>query len=186
MTLAINGQEVSQIFIRMDKDKPLIKADLKYADQSIKVSGGLKESNIISFNVESQRDGYASVVELDTSLVLSEDGRVLKVKFDWRPEMLEESRAALSVVQAEILDRSQRALPHVLEHAALVEKIVKMTINETAEHIRETLDVDVSQYFYVYETLIENIKSLHINSVPVVKIVVTHATKMLTVCVREM
>merc|ERR1712012_54547 len=37
VTLAINGQEVSQIFIRMDKDKPLIKADLKYADQSIKV-----------------------------------------------------------------------------------------------------------------------------------------------------
>merc|ERR1712088_506882 len=121
----------------------------------------------ITFNVESQREGEAAVVELDTSLVLSSDGRVLKVEFDWRPEMLEESR-------------------QVLEHAALVEKIVKMTINETAEHIRQSLDIDVAQYFYVYETLVDNVKSLHINSLPVVKVVVTHTTKMLTICVKEM
>ena len=77
-------------------------------------------------------------------------------------------------------------LPHVLEHAALVEKIVRMTINETAEHIRQSLDIDVAQYFYVYETLVDNVKSLHINSLPVVKVVVTHTTKMLTICVKEM
>ena len=182
VTLAINGQAFSQLFVRMDKDKPLMKADLKFAEQSIRLSGGLKESNIITFNVESQREGEATVVELDTSLVLSSDGRVLKVEFDWRPEMLE----VLAVVQDKVVARSQRALPHVLEHAALVEKIVKMTINETAEHIRQSLDIDVAQYFYVYETLVDNVKSLHINSLPVVKVVVTHATKMLTVVVKEM
>jgi hypothetical protein len=186
VTLAINGQAFSQLFVRMDKDKPLMKADLKFAEQSIRLSGGLKESNIINFNVESQREGEATVVELDTSLVLSSDGRVLKVEFDWRPEMLEESRQVLAVVQDKVVARSQRALPHVLEHAALVEKIVKMTINETAEHIRQSLDIDVAQYFYVYETLVDNVKSLHINSLPVVKVVVTHATKMLTVVVKEM
>merc|ERR1719189_1437835 len=186
VTLAINGQAFSQLFVRMDKDKPLMKADLKFAEQSIRLSGGLMESNIITFNVESQREGEAAVVELDTSLVLSSDGRVLKVEFDWRPEMLEESRQVLAVVQDKVVARSQRALPHVLEHAALVEKIVKMTINETAEHIRQSLDIDVAQYFYVYETLVDNVKSLHINSLPVVKVVVTHTTKMLTICVKEM
>merc|ERR1719491_672789 len=32
VTLAINGQAFSQLFVRMDKDKPLMKADLKFAE----------------------------------------------------------------------------------------------------------------------------------------------------------
>jgi hypothetical protein len=34
VTLAINGQAFSQLFVRMDKDKPLMKADLKFGEQS--------------------------------------------------------------------------------------------------------------------------------------------------------
>ena len=57
---------------------------------------------------------------------------------------------------------------------------------ETAKQIKEILDVDITQYVYVYETLKENIESLYINSLPVVKVVVSHATKMLSFYVKEM
>ena len=186
MTLAFNGQEFAQLFVRLDEDKPLLKAELGIAQKDWRFSVGLKQSNIISLNIESQRDGEASVVELDTSLVLSEDGRVLKVEFDWRPELITEARQALGVAHYGVLAASQKALPHVLKHADLLERIVKTTIKETAKHIKETLDVDISQYLYVYETLMTNIQSLHINSIPIVKIVVTHATKMLTIWVKEL
>ena len=144
------------------------------------------ESNVIGFNVETQRKGENAVVELDTSLVLSSDGRVLEAKFDWRPEILQDTRQALTVLQDNVLTATQRALPHVSEYAAHLEKIVKLTIDETARQIKETLDVDISQYLYVYETLRDNIESLYINSLPVVKVVMSHATKTLTIWVREM
>jgi len=66
-----------------------------------------------------------------------------------------------------------------------LEKIVKLTVDETAKQIKETLDVDVTQYLYVFETLKTNVESLYINSLPVVKVVLSHATKTLTIYVKE-
>ena len=186
VTLAVNGQQFSRLFVTIQNDKPLMNADLKYAEHTIRVSGGLKESNVIEFIVETQRKGESAVVQLDTSLVLSSDGRVLEAKFDYRPEMIEETHHALSVLKTKMLTTTQQALPHVSKHAAHLEKVVKLTIDETAKQIKEILDVDITQYVYVYETLKENIESLYINSLPVVKVVVSHATKMLSFYVKEM
>jgi hypothetical protein len=139
----INGQQFSRLFVTIQNDKPLMNADLKYAEHTIRVSGGLKESNVIEFIVETQRKGESTVIQLDTSLVLSSDGRVLEAKFDWRPEMLVNTHQALGVLKNKMLTATQKALPHVSQYAAHLEKIVKLTIDETAKQIKETLDVDI-------------------------------------------
>ena len=165
---------------------PLIRAAISLPDSSIQILGGLEKTDLIRFNVKTQPKKDAEVIrdDVDVSITLSEDGRVLKVVFDWRPEMATESEKTMTQLQT-FLTKSAFNFDESAANAAVLEKIVRLTLNESAENLKDLMSLDVTNYLAKFEGLKSNVESLYISNAEIVQVSVDYVGQWVIFGVRE-
>lgn len=155
------------ILVTLDNEKPSFSADIEASARLVQLFGGLEDPNMIRFKVKSQSEEIASD-DIDLAISLSPDGRVLKVDFDWRPDMAEEGRQAFSAFQRHVMIGDQLVF-ETKENALVLQNILSSTLNETADDIRSFLDVDHKTYLQMVDVLGQNLMSLKISQVEAIQ-----------------
>ena len=172
-----------------DQEMPLIKATIALPEKSIALSGGLESASLIRFNVKTlsnKEESKASPDDVDISVTLSEDGRVLKVTFDWRPEMIDETYQKIDSLKDLLTSETLLQMGGVKAKTDVLEKIARLTLDETAENLKGLMTLEADQYLQKLDDLKANMETVYFYNAEIIRVTVNFVHEWLNFGVKEM
>ena len=163
--LSKNGQQLVALDLQVDHVNPHVTARLFTRDKTVDLYGGLLQPNQIRFTMQRKEGVSQSQMEDDINIgmELSPDGKVLKIESHWRPDLMDDAKDMLINLQKGIVEGpSHNELSESLD---VLQNIIKLTVNETAENLQDTLTIDLRSWTDIAERLSLNLQTLYINQI---------------------
>ena len=136
-----NGNKVFKFVCGVDTGSPHIETSVEVgSDRLYKIYGGLHAPNNILFDVKTSHASN-EVQDIKIDIILTPDGKVLKVDFFWRPDLPSDIDESLHLAKGTMLQLI--TMDDERNHLNTLKTIMTMTLSDISRDLQNALDNDM-------------------------------------------